>query len=136
MGPKDSLLGNTRAPEEGDSRLLDSSSSESEEGEIVNMAETIDNTTGTGERGALFNSIRGKMRAHRGWVTRYIENDLESCLSMLDGQGPSAGRQVERAHALIEKLEERMETIEDLLDQLVDMVPLVQDDAEKKYGLP
>ena len=128
---KDSLLGNTRAPEEGDSRLLDSSS-ESEEGEIVNMAETIDNTTGTGERGALFNSIRGKMRAHRGWVTRYIENDLESCLSMLDGQGPSAGRQVERAHALIEKLEERMETIEDLLDKLVDMVPLVQDDAEKK----
>ena len=59
---KDSLLGTTRAPEEGDSRLLASSSSESEEGEIVTMAETIDNlsTTGTGERGALFNSIRGK----------------------------------------------------------------------------
>ena len=128
---KDSLLGNTRAPEEGDSRLLDSSS-ESEEGEVVNMAETIDNTTGTGERGALFGSIRAKMRAHRGWVTRYIENDLKSCLSMLDGQGPSAGRQVESAHALIEKLEERMETIEDLLDQLVDMVPQVQEDAEKK----
>ena len=51
---------------------------------------------------------------------------------MLDGQGPSAGRQVERAHNLIEKLEERMETIEDLLDQLVDMVPQVQADAEKK----
>ena len=64
---KDSLLGNTRAPEEGDSRLLDSSSSESEEGEIVIMAETIDNTTGTGERGALFNSIRlQKMRIIRG----------------------------------------------------------------------
>ena len=92
---KDSLLGNTRAPEEGDSRLLDTSSSESEEGEIVTMAETIDNlsTTGTGERGALFNSIRGKMRAHRGWVTRYIENDLESCLSMLDPCWTTRARQ-------------------------------------------
>ena len=131
---KDSLLGNTRTPEEGDSRLLDSSTSESEEGEIVTMAETIDNlsTTGSGERGALFNSIRGKMRANRGWVSRYIDNDLESCLSMLDNKGPSAGRQVERAHALIEKLEEKMETIEDLLDQMVDMVPSVQADAEKK----
>ena len=59
-------------------------------------------------------------------MTRYIENDLDSCLSMLDGQGPSAGRQVERAHTLIEKLEERMETIEDLLDQQV------QEDTEKK----
>ena len=65
-------------------------------------------------------------------MTQYIENDLDSCLSMLDGQGPSAGRQVERAHTLIEKLEERMDTIEDLLDQLVDMVPQVQEDAEKK----
>ena len=52
---RDSLLGNTRAPEEGDSRLLDSSSES--EGEVVTMSETIDNTQGEGERGALFNSI-------------------------------------------------------------------------------
>ena len=108
---KDSLLGNTRAPEEGDSELLNSTS-ESEEGELVAMAETIDNTTGTGERALFF--LFGSLRA------------------MMRGQGPSAGCQVERAHALIEKLEERMETIEDLLDQLVDMVPQVQEDAEKK----
>ena len=82
------------------------------------MADTIDGvrTDGT-DRGALFDSLRAKLRAHRNWVGRWIK-DLDSCLTMLDKQGPSAIEQVETADTIIKKLEDKMETIEDILDKL------------------
>ena len=136
---KDSLLGNTAAPMEGDSELLESTDSE-EEAMVVSReedssnfdkADTIDGvcTDGT-DRGALFDSLRAKLRAHRNWVRRWIK-DLDSCPTMLDKQGPSASKQVERADAIINKLEDKMETIEDILDKMADMVHSVRDDAER-----
>ena len=98
---KDSLLGKTAAPEEGDSELFESCDEEAvlvsqeEDSTDFIMAETIDGvrTDGT-DRGALFDSHRAKLRAHRNWIGRWIK-DLDSCLTMLDKQGPSASRQVE-----------------------------------------
>ena len=134
---KDSLLGNTSVPKEGDSELLESSDEEavlvSQEEDSTNfiMVETFDGvrTDGT-DRGALFDSLHAKLRAHRIWIGRWIK-DLDSCLTMLDKQGPSASRQVERADTIIEKLEDKMETIEDNLDKMADMVHSVRDDAER-----
>ena len=125
---RDSLLGPTQAGEreEGDSELLATDSEEEdvvvvtqedEENYDIEMAETINGIrVGGDERGALFETLRNKMRANKTWVGRWIERDLKSCLSMLDRQGPSAAKQVAKAHQVLEKLGDQMETIEDQLD--------------------
>ena len=140
---RDSLLGTTQAGEreEGDSELLATDSEEEdvvvvtqedEEAYDIEMAETIDGIRAGGdERGALFETLRAKMRANKTWVGRWIERDLKSCLSMLDRQGPSAAKQVGKAHQVLEKLEDKMETIEDQLDEMAQMVPQVRDDADR-----
>ena len=136
-------MGTTQAGEreEGDSELLATDSEEEdvvvvtqedEEAYDIEMAETIDGIRAGGdERGALFETLRAKMRANKTWVGRWIDRDLKSCLSMLDRQGPSAAKQVGKAHQVLEKLEDKMETIEDQLDEMAQMVPQVRDDADR-----